>query len=357
MTTLPASASSPTSPAPEPAPTPSGGDAGPPPRRDALQRLAHAAERFALLGLMVAIALFFAVFPRSSGTFLTAGNINVVTGTQAAVALLALSALFPLVSGFFDFSVGATAATATVLCAGLMSRNHLPLGVAVAACVLLGALIGAVNGLVVTRFRMNSFVSTLGMATLLGGLIQWYTGGQTIITGISEKLTDFGSRTLFGLPEVVYVVLGAVLVAWYLLAHTPYGRALYAIGSNPRSARLVGLRVDRSVWFAFLIAGSLAGLVGVLQLARTGSATADTGTSLLFPALAAVFLGATTINPGHFNVFGTIVGVLFVSVSVSGLTLSGASAWASPVFNGAALLAAVGLSTYLGRRRGTGTMF
>jgi ribose/xylose/arabinose/galactoside ABC-type transport system permease subunit len=148
------------------------------------------------------------------------------------------------------------------------------------------------------------------------------------------------------------VVVVATAVAWFLLTHTPYGRGLYAIGSNPRSARLVGLGVERIVIIAFVIAGGLSGVVGVLQLARAGSATADAGTNLLFPALAAAFLGATAVRPGFFNVMGTIIGVLFVAVSVSGLTLSGAAAWVSPVFNGAALLVAVGLSTYLGRRRG-----
>jgi ribose transport system permease protein len=145
-----------------------------------------------------------------------------------------------------------------------------------------------------------------------------------------------------------------VLAAWYVLAQTPYGRCLYAIGSNPRAARLVGIPVRRYVLLAFAAAGALAGLAGVLQTARTGGATADPGTSLLFPALAAAFLGATAIRPGQFNVVGTVIGVLFVAVSVSGLTLAGASDWVNPVFNGAALLVAVVLSSLLGRQRLSG---
>lgn len=308
------------------------------------------AERYALLILTVLIAGFFSVYPASRGSFATVANLNVTLGTQTAVALLALAAVFPLVAGHIDFSLGAIAATSMVLCAGLMSRHQMPLAVAVVICVLLGGLIGLVNGVAVTRFKMNPFVTTLGVGTLLGGIIQWYTGGQTIFKGISKHLTDFGSLTLIGLPQVTFVVVGLGVISWYVLTHTPYGRSLYAVGSNERSARLVGVRVDRNVLIAFVGAGLLAGVAGVLQLSRTGSATADTGTSLLFPALAAVFLGATTVRPGFFNIGGALIGVLFVSVSVSGLTLSGASAWASPVFNGLALLVAVGLSTYLGRR-------
>jgi ribose transport system permease protein len=279
----------------------------------------------------------------------------VLLGNQSTVALLALAVILPLVSGYFDFSLGAIAAASSVFTAGLMSFDDLPLGLAMTVGIAIGVVVGTVNGLLVTKLGLNSFVTTLGMATLLGGVIQWYTGGQTILAGLDPRLAQFGSKTLFGLPQVVYVVAIAAAALWYLLAQTPFGRGLYAIGANPRSAALVGIRVQRSSWTTFVLAGGIAGVVGVMALARAGSATADSGTGLLFPALAAAFLGATSVRPGFFNVVGTIIGVLFVSVSVSGLTLSGASAWASPVFNGAALLVAVGLSHYLGRSRGVRT--
>jgi ribose transport system permease protein len=257
------------------------------------------------------------------------------------------------VAGNIDFSLGATAASSMVLAAGLMSREGWPLAPVVVVCVLFGGLVGLVNGIAVTRFRMNPFVTTLGVATLLGGIVQWYTGGQAIFEGISPALTDFGALTLAGLPQVSFVVAGLALVSWFVLTQTAYGRSLYAVGSSDRAARLVGIPVGRDVAVSFVVAGLLAGVAGVLQLSRTGSATADNGTSLLFPALAAVFLGATSVRPGFFNVAGAMIGVLFVSVSVAGLTLSGASAWVSPVFNGLALLVAVGLSSWLGRRART----
>ena len=311
------------------------------------------AERYALLLLTLLLVLFFSVYPASRESFATLANVQVTLGTQTAVALLALAAVFPLVAGNIDFSVGATAAASMVLAAGLMSRHDLPLALTAIACVLFGGLVGLVNGVAVTRFRMNPFVTTLGVATLLGGLVQWYTKGQAIFEGISPSLTRFGSLTLAGVPQVTIVVAAVALVSWFVLTQTPYGRSLYAVGSNERSAHLVGIPVERDVLLSFVIAGLLAGVAGVLQLSRTGSATADGGTSLLFPALAAVFLGATSVRPGFFNVAGAVIGVLFVSVAVSGLTLSGASAWVSPVFNGVALLVAVGLSSWLGRRART----
>ena len=332
-------------------PAPTG--ATPATRASRLSGLKGIAERNALLALLLAVVVFFSVFPKSSGVFFTTQNASVLLGNQSVVALLALAVILPLVTGYFDFSLGAIAASSSVLTAGLMSFHQVPLVLAMLISVGFGALIGLTNGFLVARIGLNSFVSTLGMATLLGGLIQWYTGGQTILSGIDPALPQFGGSTWLGLPRVVFVVALVAVLLWYLLAQTPFGRSLYAIGSNPRSAKLVGVRVTGSVWTSFVLAGALAGVVGVLQLARTGSATADTGTNLLFPALAAAFLGATAVVPGFFNVVGTIIGVLFVAVSVSGLTLSGASAWVSPVFNGAALLVAVGLSHYLGRSRVT----
>jgi len=318
-------------------------------------RLRGLAERHALLVLLIAVTVFFSVYPESRDRFFTSENASVLLGNQSTIALLALGAILPLVCGYFDFSLGAIAATSGVITAGLMSFHDLPLGLAILAGVGIGTGVGFINGLLVTRFGLNAFVTTLGMATLLGGLIQWYTGGQTILAGLDPRLAEFGSTKFLGIPQVVYVVLVAALVLYYVLAQTPFGRGLYAIGANPRSAALVGIRVRRSSWTAFVLAGGIAGIVGVMALARTGSATAGSGNELLFPALAAVFLGATSVRPGFFNVVGTIIGVLLVSVSVSGLTLSGASSWASPVFNGAALLVAVGVSHYLGRSRGVRT--
>lgn len=311
-------------------------------------------ENYALLLLTIAVFIFFSVFPASSSTFPTLTNLNVILGSQAVIAMIAIAALFPLVCGYFDFSLGAIAAMAQVLTAGFMAKSDWPLWLSVIVPILIACLVGVVNGFLVTRLKMSPFVTTLGMATLISGIMVWYTGGQTIVSGIDPAITRFGSSRLLGLPTVVFVLLAVAAVAWYFFTHTPFGRSLYAIGSSAPSAKLVGIRVDRNVWMTFIIAAAVAGLAGVLQLSRAGSASASAGNDLLFPALAAVFLGATAIAPGFFNVIGTIIGAVFVSISVSGLTLSGASGWATNVFNGLALLAAVGLSTYLGRRKRAG---
>jgi ribose transport system permease protein len=315
--------------------------------------LLHAAERYALVAVVIALAVFFSLWPQSSHTFPTALNLRILAANQAVTVLLALAVLLPLVAGHFDFSVGAVAASSSVICAGLMQNDKAPLAGAIVAALGAGAAVGLFNGVAVAYLQVNAFVSTLAVATLLGGFIQWYTHGQAISNGIASSLIEFGSGTWFGVPEPIVVVAVVAVAAWYLLSQTPFGRSLYALGENRRAAKLVGIPTRGYTLVAFVVAGLLASVSGIILTARTAGATADNGTTMLFPALAAVFLGATAIRPGRFNVWGTIFGVSLVAISVSGLTLAGAKDWVEPVFNGGALAVAVGLSTYLRRRSGT----
>jgi ribose transport system permease protein len=204
----------------------------------------------------------------------------------------------------------------------------------------------------VGRIGVNSLIVTLGISSVLSGIVVWYTNSQSIITGISGDLTDLGSGDWLGIPRTLYVLAFVALVVYYALEQTPFGRYLYSIGSNPRAARLVGLPVERLVALAFVVSGTLAGLAGVLLVARNGSASPQVGTvGDSLQALAAVYLGATAIKPGRFNVLGTLVAIFLLAFTVTGLSLAGVAGWVNDVFNGAALFVAVLISTVVGRRR------
>jgi len=276
--------------------------------------LVHAAERYALVGLVVAVAIFFAVLPGSADTFPTAANLRILAANQAVTVLLALAVLLPLVAGHFDFSVGAVAASSSVVCAGLMQDQRAPLTVAMLAAVGVGLAVGLANGLAVAYLQVNAFVSTLAVATLLGGFIQWYTGGQAISNHIAPSLLEFGSGTWAGVPRPIVVVTVVALLGWYVLSHTPFGRALYAVGENTRAANLVGIPTRGYTLIAFVGAGTIASIAGVILTARTAGATADSGTTMLFPVLAAVFLGATAIRPGRFKPSYFLFGVALVAI-------------------------------------------
>jgi ribose transport system permease protein len=315
-------------------------------RRD---RLLLFLQRYALALLFAAVLLFFSL--RLPDSFATILNFRNIVGNQSVLAIVSIAAILPLIAGHFDLSIGSVLGLTSIATASALSRFSVPLWLAFLVGIGLGAAIGAFNGVLIAKLGVNSLITTLGVATVITGVISWYTEGLSILTGIPEALTNMGSGLWIGLPRTLYALGAIALLAWYLLEHTPFGRYLHAVGSNANAARLVGLDVDRLVILSFVVSGAITGFGGVLQVARQGGGNPQTGNFFLLPALSAAFLGATSIHPGRFNVPGTVLAVFFLATTVSGLSLSGVDNWVESVFNGTALAVAVGLSTVIGRRR------
>jgi ribose transport system permease protein len=314
------------------------------------ERLLPLTERYGLLVLFLAVIAYFSLSPASGDVFWTTNNFRSIAANESVRAILALAVILPLVAGQFDFSIGLTAELSAIGTAAALTRFDQPLVVAVLVGVALGTAVGVVNGLLVARVGVNPFITTLGMATVITGAINWYTEGQSILV-TEPALTDQGSELLFGIPRPFYFLVGAAIVVWYLLGHTPVGRYLHSVGSNSQSARLVGLRVPRLIGLSFVLSGFLAGVAGVLLVARQGGGNPGLGQTFVLPAFAAAFLGATAFKPGRFNVWGTVLAVFFVAFSTTGLVLSEVGTWVEPVFQGGALIIAVALSTVIARRR------
>jgi len=310
-------------------------------------------ERYSLLLLVIAVFIFFATWSRTHATFLTAQNLQNVAADQTPLVLVALASLFPLLCGEFDLSAGAVA-TMSQIAAGYSLAHGTPLPAAVAIGLGIGLVVGGINATLVTRVGVNGIITTLGMATLLTGLVTWRTGGQNIVEGIPEELTSFGSNGIAGIPALTILVVAAGLVVAYVFALTPAGRKLTMIGSNRQAAALVGIGVPKYVGSAFVVSALLASVAGITMLARNGIASPQAGgTALTLQALSAAFLGATAIRPGRFNVAGTFIAISLIAISVAGLSLAGVAGWVSDVFNGAALVVAVAASTLIGRHRTT----
>lgn len=308
-------------------------------------------EPYALLIALGVVVLFFSVATNASGTFPTSANFQIVTGNQAVLALVALAAVIPLVTGQFDLSVGAVAGICSIACAAVASKHGFPLVPAIAVGIALGALIGLANGLLVAYLGLNSLITTLGTATILAGLTTWYTSGLAIVQGIPKPLTDLGTGNTLGIPRLALPVGVIAVLVHYVLEHTPLGRRLHAVGSSATAARLVGVRVDRMVLTSFVLAGVLAGCAGVLQVGRSGGANPQIGPNFTLPALAAAFLGAVAIKPGRYNVGGTLVAILLLAALTSGLTLAGTADYVNDLVNGGALILGVATATVLARRR------
>lgn len=306
-------------------------------------------ERYALLILFAIVVLTFSIW--LPDVFATATNARTIASDRAVLAIAALATIVPLTAGQFDISIGPILGLVSIGTAAAMSDFGLPLAAAIVIGLLIGAAVGLVNGVLVAVVGINSLIATLATSTVIGGLVTWYTGGTAIIGGISHHLTALGSGNWLGVPRPLVIALAVAGLVAYILRQIPYGRYLETIGENRTAARLVGLRVDRLILISFVLAGALAAVGGILLTARTGIGNPQNGPNFVLPALAAAFLGSTTIRPGHFNVAGTVLAVYFVGVILSGLALAGAEPWVEPVFNGTALAFAVGTSTVLARRR------
>jgi ribose transport system permease protein len=317
------------------------------PRR---QPLRHYLEAYAFLGLLVAAAAFFSLWPETSDTFTSPANLRTLVASNSVIAIVALAALVPLVAYEFDLSVGAIAGLSSVYVASVLaSGTSVPLAIGLG--IALGLLVGGINALLITRVGVNAVITTLGTSIILAGVVNQKTGGLSVTGNIPLGFSEFGSSNWLGVPKIAFILALVAIAVYYLLGHTPYGRYLYAFGSNREAARLVGIRTKLTLGMTFVISGALCGAAGLLQVARAGSADPKVGETFTLPALAAAFLSAAAIKPGRYNVAGTLVAIFFLAVLNNGLNLAGSPEYVSNYVNGAALIAGVGLAVRLGRRQ------
>lgn len=307
-------------------------------------------EAYAFPGLLVLAFIFFSVWPETSAIFPTTANLQILLGSSTVVAITALASLIPLVCNEWDLSVGASAGLSSVFAAIVLTDGTstvLAIGLAVG----IGVAVGLVNALLVTRMGVNAVITTLGVSIIIAGIITLKTGGVTVAGSIPAGVTEFGTSTWLGIPRTVFALGIVAFIVYYLLEYTPYGRYLYALGSNRSAARLTGIPIKLIVGTTFVIAGALCGAAGMLQVARSGGANPHLADSLLLPALAAAFLSAAAIRPGRYNVGGALVAVYFLAILNNGLNLAGAPDYVGSFVNGGALIIGVGVAARLGGRR------
>ncbi len=197
----------------------------------------------------------------------------------------------------------------------------------------------------ITRARIPSFIATLAVSSLLTAGIAWISSSQQIVN-LPTGFGEVGTGQFFGLTWPFWIMLVVALLLWYVLERTPVGRRIYATGGNPVAASLSGVRVSRIILFALVTSGVVAGLAGLLLTSQLSAGDPTVGPGFLLPVLAAVFLGSTQFRGGRFNIWGTVVAAYVLAVGVKGLQLAGLPIWIPDLFNGAALLLAVGLAAW-----------
>ena len=300
-------------------------------------------SKYGTLIAMAIMIVFFAVAV-PNGAFFTPTNLLSIVNQSALTAIVAFGLTMVLVVGEFDLSIGYAASLAGVLVTGFIANQGFPIVVAVVVTILLGGGMGAVNGVLVTKARVNAVVATLGVGTVLVGLAFGYTAGSPI-TQLPEEFTWITLARFLGIQNPIWFMLIVGVILWVLLNRTPMGQRIQAVGANPKAAQLAGIRVDRAKIAAFVMAGSCAALTGVLLASILGSGTVSAADGYLMDSFAAVFLGSATLRDGEFHILGTLVGVLVVSVGFNGLALMGTPTFWQYVFKGGILVFAVALST------------
>src|SRR5579872_2705186 len=286
------------------------------------------ARAVSVWGLLLLLILLVAVFSLlKPDTFLTYFNIHSILSNKSVQALVALSVFIPMVANQFDLSAGFNVGISQVLAIGLQGQGW-PWWAAIAVVLLMGALVGLVNGVLITRVKIDSFIATLGTGTVLYGLNAWYTGGQQVLAP---------------LPPEFLAISGNV---W--IAPAP---AIYAFVASPRAAELNGISARRYVTLGFVAAGTLAAFAGIVLQSQLQVGQSSVGQEYLLPAFTAALLGATSIRPGRVNVWGTVLAVAVLAVTVAGLNQLGAPFFVEPLFNGAMLVLAVGLAVQASQRR------
>ncbi len=310
-----------------------------------IQRLRF--DKYSALYLWALFMVFFTA--TKGGTFLSWTSFKLVlTDPAAYTGALALAFLVPLATGTYDLAIGANMSMALVISAHLASTDKTSdvaaMFIALGAC----GIAGFVSGFFVVKLRVNSFIATLGMSQVITAFIQ-LTSSQSINSAFSDGYRDIGRRELFGLPLFMYYLAILAIIVWYVFEHTPVGRHMFATGGNPEAARLAGLRTDRLVWGSLVASGMIAGFAGIIATWKVGNYAATFGPGFLFPAIAAVFFGASQLK-GRPNVWGTFIALYALAWGIKGLQLTFISntRWIEPLFQGVSLLAAVSLASHQG---------
>ncbi|GAA0485655.1 ribose ABC transporter permease [Salinibacillus aidingensis] len=293
------------------------------------------------LGPMIGLILLILVLAFTSDDFFTLDNILNVLRQVSINALIAFGMTFVILTGGIDLSVGSILALAGALTAGMLASGVDPI-LAILLGVLSGGVMGAFNGLMVTKGKVAPFIATLATMTIFRGLTLVYTEGRPI-TGLSESFTFemIGKGYVFGIPFPVIMMAVSYIVLYLILKKTVFGRQVYSVGGNEEASILSGIKTDRVKIWVYAISGIFSAVAGLILVSRLNSAQPTAGTAYELDAIAAVVLGGTSLTGGRGWIFGTLIGALIIGVLNNGLNLMNVSSFFQQVVKGAVILLAV----------------
>lgn len=292
--------------------------------------------------LWIAMIIVFSLW--SPDKFLHVQTLKDILNQNAIVGLAALVLAAPLACGALDLSIGAMMGLGGVTAAVLLAAGF-PVWLAIVLAVTLCGIAGCLNGLVVIGLKVNALIATLATSLLFYAAQVGLSGNRIMTEGLSGGFLKLAQGIFAGITYPVFYFIALTLFLVYLLERSPIGRRVYASGYDALAAKLVGINVNRIKMVAFVASGSVAGFAGVVAASRVQAATPTNGMEYLFPAITAVFLGATQFRGGRFNPWGTMVSVLVIGTGEAGLIIAGAPSWSPDVFTAVLLIVAVGAAS------------
>lgn len=300
------------------------------------QTLAGIYQRLGMALVLIALVVLMAVI---APNFFSVSNLFEVARQVSVNAILAAGVTFVIITAGIDLSVGSVLGF-SALVAVYSASVGVPAPLAIVAAVLAGALIGLINGVLVARFLLASFIVTLAALTYVRGFVYVGTGGSAI-TAPELGFAFLGSGSIGPVPVPVIVMVLVFALGWFLLNRTAFGLRVFAVGDNPEAARLSGIPVRRVLTWVYIISGACAGLAGLILAARLQSAVPDLGVAYELNAIAAVVLGGTSLSGGKGSMSGTLIGAMIIGVLANGLILLGVPSFYQLIIQGVVIIVAV----------------
>ena len=291
------------------------------------------------MGLIISTVILFAVLALLSQSFLSSYTMFVVSRQMAFYVLVALSQAFCLVVGQMSLAVGAIGSITTIVLGLGLETWGLPAWLAVALALGVGVLAGALNGMLITRLKIDSFIVTLSMMFIFMGLRSGISGGSPY--KVPESFSFIGQKSLFGVPYVFLLVVALLALVGYMYRHTVFGRRMLATGGNAAAARLSGIHTDRMVVWAHVLSGAFAALAAVLWASKLGSAAPETGDDWLIISFAVAIIGGTGLNGGIISALGVFMGSAIFMLIKHGLIEVKANPYYANSFLGLLILLAI----------------
>jgi ribose transport system permease protein len=308
-------------------------------------------RRFRQLPMLPVIAIVFVWLSITVDGFMSVPNLQNIMRQLSVVLVASAGETLVLLIGGIDLSVGAVIGLSAVCGAFTMHATGSILG-GLAACLLVGACIGAGNGVAIAWTRVQSFIMTFGMMLAIRAIALLLTGGLSM-GRLPKDLLAGGLAAVFGLPVISLVGLAITLLVGLVLSKTTFGQSIYLLGSNPKAAFFSGLDVRKLTLSVYILSGSLAGLAGFMLMMRLGAAIPTAGDPLLLQIVAAVVLGGTSLSGGDGGVFRTMTGCVLIAILDNCLELYGAEFWDQMIVLGILIAVGAGLGEWLTRRGGT----